>query len=63
MLGNRRLREMERYEDDPVLRALGLRRLPDVSTVSHRLSELDRESIRKVRKVNRSLVLEPLPFT
>jgi len=39
---------------------LGLSRLPDVSTVSRRLSELDRESIRKVRKVNRSLVLEPL---
>jgi hypothetical protein len=52
---------MERYEDDPlVLRVLGLSRLPDVSTVSRRLSELDRESIRKVRKLNRSLVLEPL---
>jgi len=61
MLGYRRLREMERYEEDPlVLRALGLSRLPDVSTVSRRLSELDRESIRRVRKVNRDLVLEPL---
>jgi len=61
MLGYRRLREMERYEEDPlVLRALGLSRLPDVSTVSRRLSELDRESIRRVRQVNRDLVLEPL---
>jgi len=61
MLGYRRLREMERYEEDPlVLRALGLSRLPDVSTVSRRLSELDRESIRRVREVNRDLVLEPL---
>ena len=62
MLGYRRLREMERYEDDPlVLRALGLSRLPDVSTVTRRLSELDRESIVKVRKMNRTLVLDPLP--
>jgi len=61
MLGYRRLREMERYEEDPlVLRALGLSRLPDVSTVSRRLSELDRESIRRVREVNRDLVLKPL---
>jgi len=61
MLGYRRLREMERYEEDPlVLRTLGLSRLPDVSTVSRRLSELDRESIRRVREVNRDLVLEPL---
>ena len=61
MLGYRRLREMERYKEDPlVLRALGLSRLPDVSTVSRRLSELDKESIRRVREVNRDLVLEPL---
>ena len=54
---------MKRLEDDPlVLRAFGLSRLPDVSTVSRRLSELDRESIRRVRKVNRSLVLEHLPL-
>jgi hypothetical protein len=62
MLGFRRLREMERYEDDPlVLRALGLRRLPDVSTVSRRMSEADRHSVHNVRGMNRSLVLEPLP--
>ena len=64
MLGYRRLREMERYKEDPlVLRALGLSRLPDVSTVSRRLSELDKESIRRVREVNRDLVLEPLVST
>jgi|TARA_Y100000031_G_scaffold94555_1_gene103930 hypothetical protein len=61
MLGYRRLREMERYKEDPiVLRTLGLSRLPDVSTVSRRLSEVDRESIVKVREMNRDLVLGPL---
>ncbi len=34
LLGFRRLREMDYYRDDPmVLRLLGLRNLPDVSTV------------------------------
>jgi hypothetical protein len=61
MLGYRRLREMERYKEDPlVLRALGLRRLPDVATVSRRLSQVDKESILEVRALNRSLVMEPL---
>jgi hypothetical protein len=64
MLGYRRLREMERYKEDPlVLRALGLRRLPDVATVSRRLSQVDKESIREVRALNRVLsarVREPL---
>jgi len=61
MLGYRRLREMERYKDDPlVLRALCLRRLPDVATVSRRLSEVDKESVVRVRELNRHLVLDPL---
>ena len=61
MLGYRRLREMERYADDPlVLRVLGLSRMPNVSTVTRRLSQVDRRSIGKVRGLNRSLVLEPL---
>ena len=35
LLGFRRLRETDYYRDDPlVLRLLGLRKLPDVSTVS-----------------------------
>lgn len=35
ILGFRRLREIEYYRDDPlVLRLMGLRRLPDVSTIS-----------------------------
>ncbi len=61
MLGYRRLREMERYQEDPlVLRLLGLSRLPDISTVTRRLSQVDRQSIRNVRQMNRALVLDPL---
>ena len=61
MLGYRRLREMERYKEDPiVLRTLGLSRLPDVSTVTRRLSEVDRESIENVRALNLDLVLGPI---
>jgi len=61
ILGYRRLREIERYKDDPlVLRALGLRRMPDVATVSRRLSEVDLRSVAEVRQLNRSLVSEPL---
>lgn len=61
MLGYRRLREMERYQEDPlVLRLLGLSRLPDISTVTRRLSQVDRESLRKVQRMNRALVLDPL---
>jgi hypothetical protein len=61
MLGYRRLREMERYQEDPlVLRLLGLSRLPDISTVTRRLSQVDRQSIRNVRQMNRELVLDPL---
>ncbi len=61
MLGYRRLREMGRYKEDPiVLRTLGLSRLPDVSTVTRRLSEVDKESIEKVREMNRDIVLAPL---
>ena len=61
MLGYRRLREMDRYQEDPlVLRLLGLSRLPDISTVTRRLSQVDRQSIRNVREMNRGLVLDPL---
>jgi hypothetical protein len=38
LLGFRRLRAMDYYRDDPlVLRLMGLRKLPDVSTVSRAL--------------------------
>ena len=61
IMGYRRLREIERYKDDPVVhRVMGVRRLPEVSTVSRRLKLVDHRSVDQVRAVNRELVLEPL---
>ena len=61
IMGYRRLREIKRYEDDPVVsRVVGVRRIPDVSTVSRRLNGVDQRSVDKVRAMNRDLVLEPL---
>jgi hypothetical protein len=60
-LGYRRLREMTFYKDDPmVLRVLGLRRMPEVATVSRNLSAVDMKACEGVGKVSRSLVLERL---
>ena len=61
IMGYRRLREIERYQDDPVVRrVMGVRRIPEVSTVSRRLNKVDERSVDEVRAVNRELVLEPL---
>lgn len=61
LLGFRRLREVDYYRDDPlVLRLLGLRRLPNVATLSRALSNLKQENIDKVRELSCSLVLEGL---
>ena len=46
LFGFRRLREIDYYRDDPlVLRLLGLRKLPDVSTVSHALSQMEDDGV------------------
>jgi hypothetical protein len=61
MLGYRRLRDLDRYREDPLVRrCLGLRRLPHVSTVSRALMRADRQSVAKVQQVNRTLVLDRL---
>ena len=58
-LGFRRLRGMDRYKDDPiVLRVLGLRRFPDVATVSRTMAIVDEHSIEEIRALNRQLILE-----
>jgi len=58
MLGFRRLRDIERYRDDPVvLRALGLRRMPNVSTVCRSLCRMDRSSVENVRSLSREYVV------
>ncbi len=61
LLGFRRLREVDYYRDDPlVLRLMGLRRLPDVSTISRALSQMETEGVEKVRDLSRSMVTEGL---
>ena len=60
-LGYRRLRGLDYYRNDPmVARVLGLRRLPDVATVSRMLSEADAKSVEKLRGLSRELVLDRL---
>lgn len=59
MLGYRRLRDLDRYREDPLVRrCLGLRRMPHVSTVSRALMRVDRNAVSKVQQMNRNLVLE-----
>ena len=61
LIGFRRLREVDYYRDDPlVLRLMGLRRLPDVSTISRSLYQMDQKSVDKVRGLSRALVQEGL---
>lgn len=61
LLGFRRLREVDYYRDDPlVLRLMGLRRLPDVSTISRALSQMESEGVENLRNLCRSFVIEGL---
>ncbi len=61
LLGFRRLRDVDYYRDDPLVqRLLGLRRLPDVATISRALSAMDRESVEQVRQFSSALVIEGL---
>lgn len=59
LLGFRRLRERDFYRDDPmVLRVLGLQRLPDVSTWTRGLAEVEASDLDGVRRLNREVVLD-----
>ena len=61
LIGFRRLREIDYYCDDPlVLRLMGLRKLPDVSTVSRALSQMATEGVERLRELLRTLVIEGL---
>ncbi len=61
IIGHRRLRDVDYYRDDEMLkRLLGLKRLPDVSTISRSLRSADEVSIEKVRSESRNLVIERL---
>ncbi len=61
MLGYRRLRDMDYYRDDlMILRLLGLKRIPDVSTISRALANVDDKSIIKIRQACREMLLARL---
>ncbi len=61
LLGYRSLREMRIYADDPVvLRVTGLKRLPDVATISRVLSSADSKSVTRLQLQLRNTVLERL---
>jgi hypothetical protein len=58
---HRKLRDVDYYRDDEMVkRVLGLRRLPDASTISRSLRSADEISVEKVRCESRNLVLERL---
>jgi hypothetical protein len=58
-LGWRRLRDLDYYRDDPLLkRFLGLKCVPNVSTLSRRLPQMDEGVVTNMRKLIRSLVIE-----
>ncbi len=64
LLGFRRLRDMDYYKDDPLVqRLLGMKRLPDVSTVCRALKSTDSKAILKTRDLNRQMVIERLQKT
>jgi Transposase DDE domain group 1 len=61
LLGYRQLRDARYYRSDPMVRRLlGLRRLPDVATVSRCLAEAGSASVERVRRLGRELVLQRL---
>jgi len=58
LLGYRDLRESAYYRDDPMVkRALDLKRLPDVATISRMLKDADEKSIERLRQLLRRLVV------
>jgi len=61
LLGFRELRDATHYQDDPLVqRVLGLKRLPDVATLSRMLKEADQKSADKLRQLLTDMVLERL---
>mgnify|MGYP005856807067 CR=1 FL=1 len=61
LLGFRRLRDIEYYADDPIVkRVVGLDILPGVSAISRHLSTLDGDSIADLQRLNSTLVMDRL---
>ena len=61
IIGHRQLQDLAYYRDDELVRRLlGLKRLPDVSTVSRSLKSADVRSVDNVRAESRTVVIERL---
>lgn len=59
LLGFRDLRDTQYYRDDELVkRLLGVRHLPEVSTISRALARTDERGVLNLRRENRRLVLE-----
>lgn len=58
-IGWRRLRDLDYYSTDPLVkRVIGLDRMPNVSTLSRRLTEFDERSVDNLRGLLREVVAE-----
>lgn len=61
LIGYRDLQHSRYYNDDPLVkRVLGLKRLPDVSTLSRFLKQADAKSVDNLRRLLRDMVIERL---
>ena len=61
LLGYRKLRDSRYYQNDPLVqRLLGLRRLPDVATISRALASANARCVAKLRRLCRRLCLDRL---
>lgn len=61
LLGYRELRDCQHYRDDPLVkRLLGLRRIPDVATLSRTLKESGVQSVQNLQSLLRNMVIERL---
>ncbi len=61
LLGYRQLQDSRYYRDDPLVkRILGLKRLPDVATISRTLKDAGAKSVENLRRLLREMVCERL---
>lgn len=61
LLGYRKLSDIDYYKDDPVVaRIVGVRRMPDNSTLSRRLRRVDMKAVAEQQAMNSDLVLDRL---
>jgi len=61
LLGYRELRDSQYYRDDPLVqRVLGLKRLPDVATISRTLKDADAKSVENLRRLLRDMLFDRL---